>query len=154
MMRRPRRSLRGRAGFTMLESLVVLALVSLLVGMSSQLMRPPSGRLRLESATRAFCATLRATRSRAIATNAETSVVIDLDRKSYVSPVGAEGRLPAEAQISLDIANTQRVSDRRGAIAFFPDGTSTGGDVTLLTPEARAAINVNWLTGEAKCALG
>ena len=149
-----RRSLRARAGFTMLESLVVLALLSLVIGMASQLLRPPSGRLRLESATRSFCATLRATRSRAIATNAEVAVVIDLDRKSYASPVGGEGILPAEAHISLDVASTQRLSERSAAIAFFPDGTSTGGDVTLLTPDARATIGVNWLTGEARCALG
>ncbi len=154
MTNRLRRSLRARAGFTMLESLVVLALLSLVVGMSSQLLRPPSGRLRLESATRSFCATLRATRSRAIATNAEAAVVIDLDRKSYASPVGGESLLPAEAQIALDVASAQRLSERRAAIAFFPDGTSTGGDVTLLTPDARATIGVNWLTGEARCALG
>lgn len=153
MMRRPRRRLFRRAGFTMLETIVVLAIVSLAVGMGTQLLRPPSGKLKLESATRTLCATLRATRSRAIATNAETSVVIDLFEKSYASPVGAVGRLPAEAEITLDIANTQRLSERRGAISFFPDGTSTGGDVTVLTSAARATIGVNWLTGEARCAV-
>lgn len=152
-MARLRSSLRPRAGFTMLESLVVLALVALLAGMSAQLLRPPSGRLRLESATRSLCATLRATRSRAIAANGEAAVVIDLLSKSYASPVGGEGKLPAEALITLDIANTQRLSARAGAIAFFPDGASTGGDITLQTPDARATIAVNWLTGEAKCSL-
>lgn len=154
MTPRLRRRLRTRAGFTMLESLVVLALISLMVGMSSQLLRPPSGRLRLESATRSLCATLRATRSRAIATNNEASVVIDLDRRSYASPVGGEGRLPVETQILLDVANTQRVGANSGAITFFPDGSSTGGDLTLSTPDGRATVGVNWLTGEARCALG
>lgn len=153
-MRRLRARLKGRAGFTLLESLVVLALVGLLAGMASQLLRPPSGRLRLESATRAFCGTLRATRSRAIATNGEAAVVVDLYNKTYASPVGAVGQLPADALITLDIANTQRLSPRTGAITFFPDGASTGGDVTLQIPDARATINVNWLTGDTKCALG
>jgi general secretion pathway protein H len=154
MTRRRRPRARRNAGFTMLESLVVLALVALMAGMSSQLLRAPSGRLRLESATRAFCATLRATRSRAIGTNAETVVVVDLYRKSYSSPVGGDGVFPPEAVISLDIANNQRLSEASGAIAFFPDGSSTGGDMTLQMPEARATIGVNWLTGEAKCTLG
>ncbi len=152
-MARLRRPPRRRAGFTLLESLVVLALMALFAGMATQLLRPPSERLRLESATRALCASLRATRARAIATNAEAAVLFDLDSKSYASPVGGEGKLPADAQIFLEIAHTQRLTDRVGAIAFFADGTSTGGDVTLVTPQARATIGVNWLTGEATCAL-
>ncbi|PPD46280.1 MAG: general secretion pathway protein GspH [Methylocystis sp.] len=147
------RSLRRRAGVTLLEALVALALVALMAGMASQLLRPPSPRLRLESATRAFCATLRATRARAIATNAEALVVVDLYRKTYASPVGAEGRLPTEAQIALDVASMQRGSETTGSIAFFPDGSSTGGDMQMTTPEARATIGVNWLTGEASCVL-
>jgi len=151
-MRRLRPRPRRRAGFTMLESLVVLALVALLAGMSSQLLRPPSARLRLESAARAFCATLRATRARAIAANGEAAVVVDLFSKTYASPVGGVGQLPADASLTLDVASTQRLSERAGAITFFPDGASTGGDVTLQLPEARATIAVNWLTGEASCA--
>jgi general secretion pathway protein H len=153
---RRRRSLlrRRRAGFTMLESLVVLALVALLAGMASQLLRPPSARLRLEAATRGFCATLRATRSRAIATNGEAAVVVDLFSKTYASPVGGVGQLPTDARITLDVANTQQLSERSGAITFFPDGASTGGDMILQTPDLRATISVNWLTGEAKCGLG
>jgi general secretion pathway protein H len=154
MMRRRLPHTGRNAGFTMLESLVVLSLIALLAGMSSQLLRAPSGRLRLESATRSFCATLRAARSRAIATNAETAVVVDLYNKSYSSPVGGQGVFPAESQLLLDIANTQRLSERSGAFTFFPDGTSTGGDMTLAMPEARATIGVNWLTGNTKCTLG
>lgn len=149
------RGIRGsRAGFTLLETIVVLALVGLLAGMGTQLLRPPSGRLKLEGAARQLCATLRATRSRAIGTNSEASVAIDLDRKSYSSPVGGDGLLPEGAAIRLDVANSQRLGPRSGAITFFPDGSSTGGDITLQTPDARATIGVNWLTGEATCALG
>jgi len=152
-MPRLRRKRRRRSGFTLMEALVVMGLIALMAGMGSQLVRSPSGRLRLESATRGLCATLRATRSRAIGTNSETSVVMDLDRKSYTSPVGGEGLLPDETNIRLNIANSQQVSARKGAITFFPDGSSTGGDITLDAPTARATIGVNWLTGETTCAV-
>ena len=143
-----------RAGFTMLESLVVLAIIALVAGMSTQLLRPPSAKLRLEAGARALCGTLRAARSRAIATNSDISVIIDLDRKTYASPIAGEGALPGDAALTLNVANSQRAGARSGAIAFFPDGSSTGGDVTLESAGARAKIAVNWLTGEATCAAG
>jgi general secretion pathway protein H len=152
-MTRARRLRSRRAGFTMLESIVVLTLVALLAGMASQLLRPPSTRLRLETATRAFCATLRATRARAIATNGETQVIVDAFARTYRSPVGGEGQLPADAVITLDVAGNQRLSDRNAAITFFSDGGSTGADMTVQTADSRAAISVNWLTGEATCKL-
>lgn len=153
-MRRRKHDFSRRAGFTLLETIVVLALFGLFAGMASQLLRPPSEHLRLESATRAFCATLRATRARAIATNVETTFIIDVFNKTYLSSGVGSGKLPPEAAIRLDIANTQHLSSTEGAITFFPDGTSTGADVVLETPSARAMIDVNWLTGSAKCGLG
>jgi general secretion pathway protein H len=153
MTRRPSTG-RRRAGFTMLESLVVLAILALVAGIATQLLRPPSAKLRVEAGARALCATLRATRSRAIATNSEAAVVIDLDRKTYSSPIAGEGALPGDSAITLNFANSQRLGASRGAIAFFPDGSSTGGDVTLEGAGARATVAVNWLTGEASCAPG
>ncbi len=153
MRSRPRRSFRPRAGFTMLESLVVLSLVALMAGMASQLLRPPSNRLKLETAARTLCATLRATRSRAIATNSETAVIVDVYAKTYASPVGKPGALPADAVVTLDVAHTQHLSGRAAAVTFFPDGGSTGADIAVQLPDARAVIGVNWMTGETTCSL-
>lgn len=150
-MRRLRKGRERRAGFTLLESLVVIALVALGASVASQLLRPRSGRLRLETSAQRFCETLRASRARAIATNSDASIVVDLSSKTYTSPIGPPGKFPAEALITLEVANTQQLTTRSGAITFFPDGGSTGADMTLQTPEARARIGVNWLTGSAKC---
>lgn len=154
MRRRLARAAGRRAGFTMLESLVVLSLVAMMAGMGAQLLRPPSSRLKLETAARTLCATLRATRSRAIATNNEAAVIVDVYAKTFTSPVGKPGVLPAEAVITLDVAHTQHLSARAGAVTFFPDGGSTGADIGVIMPDARAAIGVNWLTGETTCAFG
>jgi general secretion pathway protein H len=151
MKRRVARALARRAGFTMLESLVALALVAMAAGMGAQLLRPPSCRLKLETAARTLCATLRATRSRAIATNSEAAVVVDVYARTFVSPVGKPGVLPAEAVVTLDVAPSQQVPGRGGAVTFFPDGASTGADITVRLPDARAVIGVNWLTGATTC---
>ena len=88
-MRRPARTRQSsRGGFSMLEMLVALAVMAMAGGLAAQLLRPPSPRLRLDSSTRAICATLRAARSRAIAADAPALVRFDLAGKTYVSSVG------------------------------------------------------------------
>lgn len=146
------RRLHPRAGFTMLEMLVALAILSLVMGASTQLLRPPSPKLRVESAARALCSALRATHTRAVATNSETQVIVDLARKTFASPVAANAALPLDASIKLQVAQGQQ-ADQAGAIVFYPDGTSTGGDISIELPGARASISVNWLTGETSCAI-
>ncbi len=141
----------ARAGFTLIEMLVVLAILALVAGMSSQLTRPASPKLRVEAAARALCAAARATRVRAIATNQEVSLFIDVGRKKFYSPVVAETSLPSEARINLSVAGGQRQGPTGGAITFFPTGGSTGGDVSIEFAGARATVGVNWLTGETRC---
>lgn len=138
------------SGFTLLEMLVVMALLGLIGGLSAQLLRPPSANLRVEAAARALCATLRATRTRSIATNSESSVMIDLGRKTFSSPVGGEATLPADAIVEIDVASSQRIAGQTGGILFFPDGSSTGGRIVIQLFDRRATVDVNWLTGEAK----
>jgi general secretion pathway protein H len=123
------------------------------MGSAVQLLRPPSNKLRVESATRALCSALRATHSRAIATNSEMQLAVNLARKSFASPVARESALPADAAIHVEVADNQKLDGQTAAILFFPDGTSTGGDIKIELPGVRATIGVNWLTGEASCAI-
>lgn len=143
---------RRSAGFTLLEMLVVLAMLGLAGALAAQLLRPQSPRLRLETSVRAICGTLRATQARAAAAQGPAAVVIDLDAKTWSSPVGGLGRLPPETAITLTLARDQ-AGARSGAIIFYPEGGSSGGDIALTLNGRRAKISVNWLTGSATCAL-
>jgi len=136
-----------------MEMLAVLAIVALIATLSTQLVRPPAPRLRVEAAARALCATARATRMRAIATQQEATLSFDLARKSFSSPVGGETILPNEASLAVSLATGQRGGDALAGIVFFPGGGSTGGDVTIELAGARASIEVNWLTGVTRCVI-
>lgn len=141
-----------RGGFTMLEMLAALAILAMAGALAGGLLRRPSPRLRLEAATRAICATMRAARSRAIASNLPAAVVFDLDARSYVSPVAGLTLLPRDMNLRLDVAHDE-ASRGTAAIRFFPDGGASGGAVILELGGGRAAISVNWMTGGAECAL-
>ncbi|ARN82219.1 GspH/FimT family pseudopilin [Methylocystis bryophila] len=143
--------LRQRGGFTLLEMLAVLAIIGLLAGLSTQLVRPAAPHLRLEGAARGLCAALRATRARAISANEEATLVLDLARKSYSSPSVRETLLPAEMRIEISIAKGQRDFGGNAGLKFFPSGASTGGDITLEIGNNRATIQVNWLSGATRC---
>jgi general secretion pathway protein H len=145
------RGKKQNAGFTLFEMLAVLAIIGLAGAFAAQLLRPQSPRLRLESAARALCGTLRAAQARAAATQTPASVALDIDAKSYTSSVGGLGRLPADAEIRLTLARDE-AGARRGAITFYPEGGASGGDIALALHGRRAKISVNWLTGSATCA--
>lgn len=145
------RIIRPRGGFTLLEMLAVLALIALLAGLSTQLVRPAAPRLRLEAAARGLCAALRATRALAISTNQEATLVLDLHRKTYSSPSVRETPFPAEARVQVSVANGQRDARESAGLMFYPSGGSTGGDITLEIGDNRAAIQVNWLSGATRC---
>ena len=98
-----------------------------------------------------MCAALRLTRTRAIATNQEVTFVVDLARKTYQSVAIPETILPRAIGLELTVADSQRESSVRGNFLFFPSGGSSGGDLMLVLGGKRAMINVNWLTGEARC---
>ena len=144
-------STQRRGGFTLLEMLVVLALIALLAGLSTQLVRPAAPRLRLEAAARGLCAALRATRARAIATNEEATLIFDLERKAYVSPSVRETFIPAEARVQVSVASGQRDLRENAGLVFYPSGGSTGGDIILEIGGNRAIIQVNWLSGTTRC---
>jgi general secretion pathway protein H len=122
------------AGFTLMEMLVVLVILGLMLGLV--LTRGPmrSRRLDLDAAARTLADSLRLARAQAIARNQVVSVPVG---PGAVWPAGiAAPRLPADIAVAGS-----------GAIVFAPDGSSSGGTVTLATEGRRVQVEVNWLTG-------
>jgi len=141
---------RTSAGFTLFEMLVVLAIMGLLVALVLPNLRRPPDNLRLEAATRTVASTLRLSRSQAIARNADVVLTIDADRRIFESSTGLAIQLDHEISVELTFAAPERRGRASGGIRFFPDGTSSGGDIVLTLDKRRARISVNWLTGEAR----
>jgi len=55
--------------------------------------------------------------------------------------------LPSRLDLSLFTAQSELVRDQTGSIRFFPDGSSTGGRVTLAAGDSKLAVDVDWVTG-------
>jgi general secretion pathway protein H len=141
---------RTSAGFTLFEMLVVLTIIGLLVALALPNLRLPPDNLRLEAATRTVASALRLSRSQAIVRNADVVLTIDADRRTFESSTGSAIQFDHEISVELIFAAPERRGRAAGGIRFFPDGTSSGGDIVLTLDKRRARISVNWLTGEAR----
>ena len=132
-------------GFTLLELLVVItifALMSTLVGINFG-----GDRANLESIARTLVTDLRYVRSRAMVGNVDTALVVDLDSSAYYSHVAKIDR-PLPESISIELTVDVRDTDgKRGSIVFYPDGSSSGGEVRLSRNGRSLQITTTWLNG-------
>jgi general secretion pathway protein H len=139
---------RRAAGFTLLELLLVLVIAATGYAL---LVRFAGGGLsgaQLKGAARTVAAGLRDARGQAIASQESVALAVDLDKRTIeVSGAGQPRELPERLEIQLYTAQSEVASERKGAIRFYPDGSSTGGRVTLAAGERRLLVDVDWLTG-------
>lgn len=141
------RQLRMR-GFTLLELLVVLGILLLIITVVPPSLSPALDKVRTRSAARDVVAVLRLARNTAVASGRETTLSVDVSgRQISLNDRIRHLALPGDAVISLTTAGAEKMSGTAGAIRFFPDGSSTGGRVTLEHGASRYRIDVNWITG-------
>lgn len=145
------RTFSGRAGFTLIELLVVLVVMGLLVSLGPIAFQKVVPGMVLKSSAREVMAAFHEARGRAIRDNRQAVVIIDVDARTYRLGAKAPAReLAAGVGLQLVTAESERIDESQGRIRFFPDGTSTGGRLTLTRNERNYHVVVDWITGRAK----
>lgn len=135
-------------GFTLLEVLVVLVLGVTAYGLVVRFAAGGVSGAELRGAARSVAAGLRDARGTAIARQEPIALAVDLEGRSIaVEGSTRQRKLPDQLQLQLYTAQSEIVDERRGSIRFYPDGSSTGGRLTLEAGERRLAVDVDWLTG-------
>jgi len=136
------------SGFTLIELLAVLFILALVAA----IVVPSLGGnelLELKSAARNLAAGLRYTRNQALNDNRAAALSVDVGKRQFRLPGEKRMRkLPEKIDIVLFTARSEQQGQQRGAIRFFPDGSSTGGRVTLSSDSVRFLVDVDWLTGK------
>ena len=143
----PRPANRG-AGFTLIEVIVVMAIAATALALvGSIVFRGPSTQ-DLKAAARTLASGLRHAQTTAMATRRDALLTLDLDAREYYLPADARGhKLPDGLELKLFTAQSEAVSEKKGAIRFYPDGSSTGGRITVQAGERKFLVDVDWLTG-------
>jgi general secretion pathway protein H len=135
-------------GFTLIEMVVVLAIVGLLLAFIVPLGGGHAERAEFARSVDDMASALRMTRGRAIRDDRSAVLVVDVRQARY-SGAGnmVIGGFPAGTRLSLVTTEDEKEGATLGSIRFFPDGSSTGGGITVVRGALRYDVLVDWLTG-------
>lgn len=135
----------AQRGFTLLEMLVVIVLISIAAGLVGFGLQQGLKTARERQVVGQMVEALRSTRARAIVSGQTARTVFDLQALSFQAPDRPRQHWPADLQVTLHTAE-----QAGAAVAFYPDGSSTGGNLLLTNGSRRWRIDVGWLTGSVQ----
>jgi general secretion pathway protein H len=140
--------MKREVGFTILEVVVVLVIGAIAYVLILGVPMRGASIYDLKATARTLASGLRQAQASAMATRRDTVLTLDMDTKEFIVPGVAEARrLPQSIDLKLFTAQSEVTSERRGSIRFYPDGSSTGGRITVSAGERKYLVDVDWLTG-------
>lgn len=134
------------AGFTLVEMMVVLAILVGVASVATVGLRPAANVRVAASTTTAVVTLLKLARIDAIQNGRRSNVTFDVTARM----MGRDGTPPvAIAKGATLSVETAREAGGSGlsVIAFLPDGRSSGGRVDIGAGGEHRSITVDWLTG-------
>lgn len=139
-------------GFTILEVVVVLVLAGaiLVLLLGSPLRTASAGDLK--AAARAIASGLRQAQSMAITSRKDAVLTLDVEAREFRVGDTPPRSVSSKVDLKLYTAEAEVSSERLGAIRFYPDGSSTGGRVTVSAGERKYLVDVDWITGRVSIA--
>ena len=135
-------------GFTLVELMAVIVLLAIALTAVTFSFSKSLQSAKIRGASRDLVAALRYTRGQAIVKGRQEVLTLDLDGNSYTAPGKHAVKLPKDMTLGLTTADTEVTGANAGGIRFFPDGSSTGGHISVFQGRREWRINVAWLTGD------
>ena len=140
--------MRVERGFTLVELLVVFAMVALLtalVPLAFERLRESS---QYRDTVRGMLSDIRQARYRALAEGREVRFRVNLAERNY----GLEGRparkVPEPLRLRVTVADIELTAVQGAGILFLPSGGATGGTIEIVRPSgAGVRLTVDWLSG-------
>lgn len=143
-----RTRLNRQEGFSLIELMVVMMLVTLLLSVVGVSVTRSVAGAEMRSVEREIVAGLRHTRGQAIIQRQQQVFLVDTNNRTWQAAGRQAVTLPDGIEITLNTARSELTGEGAGGIRFYPDGASTGGSIVVQAQEREWHIAVAWLTGE------
>jgi general secretion pathway protein H len=140
------------AGFTMIELIVVLAILGLAMALVTSNAAPVSPATHARAAAREIAQALRAARAEALTTNRSIWFTLDTARHLYRSGAEEPQSLPSDLSLALLTDRKDIVGQSVGRLRFDPDGGASGGRISVAGGGRVWWVGVDWLSGRVSLA--
>jgi len=142
-------------GSSLIEVLIVMAILALVAAVALPSVRPPDRAHSLRSIAADIAGRLRAARATALAENREVAFAFDAERRAYaVEGTGPPQPLPPAIELSITTAREFVREAQDVKVVFFADGTSSGGAIKLSEAQQSVTITIAWLTAAVEISGG
>lgn len=143
------------AGFTLLELVVALTIGVLLVGLGGPRAVKLYDTMQYRDAVRGLAGAASAARLRAITSGQAVDFMVEPDAHRYAvqraeTEFDRDAARDVDDSLSIGAQSARQVMSEPGVavIRFYPDGSSTGGSVTLRRDSGQGVrLRVDWLLG-------
>jgi len=132
-------------GFSLIELLVVLTIVSVLVSSISYVVI--DRRQTLKTVSQEIVQNLRRVRQQSIRDDRPYQVKIDL-ASNTIRFIDDKIELAADVSVTVRTAQHQLIDSDVAGMTFYPDASASGGDITLETDTEIFEISVVWISGK------
>ena len=139
--------MKGSSGYTLMELLVAFTIMGLVLASVPMIVASARPGPEARAAAQELAAALRLARGEAIGRYAPTVLLLDVERRVYRDADGSEHALGQGVDLDFITARTELAGATSGGIRFFPDGSSTGGRITVAGEARSYVVTVDWLTG-------
>lgn len=136
---------RSSDGFTLIEMLVVLTIVALALAIVVPAVSK-SMVISVHDIARDVQISLRQARAKAVSEQQSTLFWVDVEQHQYLTHKNIIKSFSENINMHAKVASRE-IQGRNAGVRFFPDGSSTGGHLTISDAEVTVYIDIDWLTG-------
>lgn len=135
-------------GFTLLELMVAFAVAAVILALVPMAYQKLHDAVQYRTLVRAFVDDAAAARLKAMSTGHSAALQVDLAKRRFGVEGKMDDRWPKGYRIKAEVASQEVTGNQMARIRFYPDGSSTGGTITVYRPSGVGVrFRVDWLTG-------